>query len=188
MSESISPYYHYYNRGVNKNDIFFSKDNYDYLIQIFYRFLPYYPIELVAYCLMPNHYHILLKQDESKAGSTFIQRVFNTYTQAINRRYDRVGTLFQGSVKNRNVDDEAYLIEVIRYIHLNPVYAKIVSNPAKWHYSDYDEWIGKKATNRKIGEVISFLFVDRENYEDFVLDGIEFRKDPKIEKYIIESI
>ena len=61
-----------------------------------YRFLPYYKVELVAYCLMPNHYHILLEELEDKQGSRFIQRVFNSYTQAVNKRYGRVGTLFQG--------------------------------------------------------------------------------------------
>jgi putative transposase len=188
MSETISPYFHYYNRGVNRDDIFFSSENYEYLIQTFFRFLPSYPVELIAYCLMPNHYHILLRQNESKAGSAFIQRVFNSYTQAINRRYNRVGTLFQGSVKNRNVDDEAYIVEVIRYIHLNPVYAKIVKNPAHRHYSDYLEWIGKKPTQRTIGAEISLLFEDGDNYEKYALDGIEYKKDQKFEKYRIESI
>lgn len=99
MIESLSPYVHYYNRGVNKEDIFFDKSQYEFLIQTFYRFLPHYNLELIAYCLMPNHYHVLLKHDDPHEGSKFIQRIFNSYTQSVNRQVSRVGTLFQGNVK-----------------------------------------------------------------------------------------
>ena len=142
--ELVTPYVHFFNRGVNKEAIFYPNGGYDYLLQLIYRFLPDYPIELEAYCLMPNHYHLLLRVETLIAGSRYIQRVFNAYTQGVNKQVGRVGNLFQGNVKKRFVENETYLRETIKYIHLNPVKAGLVREPEAWKYSDYTEWIGLK--------------------------------------------
>jgi REP element-mobilizing transposase RayT len=153
MIELISPYVHYYNRGVNKAAIFFSELNYEYLVGTLYKYLLDYQIEMVAYCLMPNHYHILLKHEKALDGSRYIQRVFNAYTQAVNRQNNRVGTLFQGNVKKRYIEDDQYLAETILYIHFNPVSSRLRKSPEDWLYSDYREWIGyKKSARNVIGE------------------------------------
>ncbi len=173
MIESLSPYVHYYNRGVNKESIFFDNSQYEYLIRTFYRFLPPYKLELIAYCLMPNHYHILLKHDDPLEGSRFIQRVFNAYTQAVNRQVTRVGTLFQGNVKKRFVEDDEYLMDVISYIHLNPVKSGLCEKPEEWLFSDYTEWIGTKKTARNIESERTKIFGDIYYYIELINMKIE---------------
>jgi putative transposase len=173
MIELASPYIHYYNRGVNKADIIFGKQQYDYLIQTFYRFLVGYQLELIAYCLMPNHYHIVLKHEEALEGSKFIQRVFNSFTQAVNRQFDRVGTLFQGSVKKRFIEDEEYLATTIMYIHLNPVKSRFCNRPEDWIYSDYAEWIGLKKSIRNVVSERELLFGSAYDYSELIKMEIE---------------
>ena len=168
MIEPLSPYIHYYNRGVNKEDIFFDKSQYDYLIQTFYRFFPHYSLELIAYCLMPNHYHILLKHDDLLEGSKFIQRVFNSYTQSVNRQVSRVGTLFQGNVKKRFVEDDDYLLDVISYIHLNPVKSGLCTKPEEWQFSDYTEWVGTKKSARNLAPERDRIFGDIDNFIEII--------------------
>ena len=163
-----SLFLHYFNRGVNRMPIVFEAENYAYLIRLMYRFLSSYKVELVAYCLMPNHYHIFLEELEENQGSRFIQRVFNSYTQSINKRYDRVGTLFQGSAKHTeilNIEDAA---NVIGYIHHNPVAAGIAKHPAEWKFSDYNEWAEKTHSTREVAKYRNRLFGPMVDYVEFV--------------------
>ncbi len=100
-----------------------------------------YHITIVAYCLIPNHYHFLLKQDGSASPSLFIQTLFNTFVQKMNKKYHREGTLFKGSVQSREIEKQDYLFHLCRYIHANPVKHKLVSDPADWEYSNYREYL-----------------------------------------------
>ena len=168
MIELISPYVHYYNRGVNKAAIFFSELNYEYLVGTLYKYLFDYQIELIAYCLMPNHYHILLKHEKALDGLRYIQRVFNSYTQAVNKQNDRVGTMFQGNVKKRFIEDEKYLAETIRYIHFNPVSSRLCKSPEDWLYSDYREWIGRKNSSRNVIEEREQIFGSATDYIELI--------------------
>ena len=171
------PYVHYYNRGVNKGEIFFSENNYEYLKNLFFRFLPEYRIELLAYCLLPNHYHILLKHEKAIDGSRYIQRVFNAYTQGINRKLNRIGTLFQGNVKKRYIEDENYLRETIKYIHFNPVTAHLTKKPEDWIHSDYREWIGLNQSTRNLSEERNLIFGSAEGYKEKMNLEVEKLKD-----------
>lgn len=99
----------------------------------------------MAYCLMPNHYHFLFCQNEDGSISKFLQILFNAYTQALNLQCHRSGTLFEGRAKGMSVDCDRYLFQVIRYIHLNPVSAKLVVHPEEWYASDYRVWIDEEA-------------------------------------------
>lgn len=168
MIESASPYVHYYNRGVNKDVIFFAPENYVFLLAKMSEYIKDYQVELIAYCLMPNHYHILLKHENPVQGSSFLQRIFNSYTQAINKRYSRVGTLFQGSVKKRIIEDDDYLAETIKYIHLNPVKAGLCQKPENWLYSDYREWIELVRTTRNIASVRDNIFGSARDYAEII--------------------
>lgn len=159
---------HYFNRGVNRAPIFFDEENYQYLINLMYRFLPFYKIDLVAYCLMPNHYHILLEEFESKQASRFIQRVFNSYTQAINKRYSRAGTLFQGAAKHTEIAYNDDLATVVGYIHHNPVATGLVKDASRWKYSDLSEWAGMTGSPRKVVKYREFLFGPKFDYLEFV--------------------
>lgn len=168
MVELVTPYVHYFNRGVNKEAIFFSNDGYDYLLRLVFRFLPYYPIELVAYCLMPNHYHLLLKVDTLLDGSRYIQRVFNACTQGVNKQVGRVGTLFQGNVKKRFIENDDYLRETIKYIHLNPLKSDLVQRAEEWKFSDYREWIGLQQSSRSVSQNCISLFGSMVDYKNWL--------------------
>ncbi len=145
MRDVAGNYYHVYNRGCNREPIFRSQDNYEYLLRQTKTFLRDAAVGVIAYCLMPNHYHFLLRSDEEGAIGRFVQRLFSSYTQAYNRHYSRSGTLFQGRAKRILVDDERYLIHLCRYIHLNPLVARLAAKAEDWPYSNYPEWIGARA-------------------------------------------
>lgn len=131
----IPAYYHVYNRGVNKQHIFLDALDKAKFLSLLKRHLDpndaavrgdgarydKYDIELVAYCLMGNHFHLLLFQENDPQAITKLLRSVSTaYTMYFNLRYKRQGHLFQGVFKASRINDEAYLQHISRYIHLNP--------------------------------------------------------------------
>lgn len=136
-------YYHIYNRGVNKEPIFLEKKD----CVVFQRFLKQYlspkdqlaqfigsdirvsrlintnmsdKIEILAFSLMPNHFHLLLRQTEMYAIATFMKRLFTSYVKYFNKKYKRIGPLFQDTYKGLLVENDNYVLHLSRYIHLNP--------------------------------------------------------------------
>lgn len=121
----IGHYYHIYNRGNNRQNIFFERNNYLFFLKQFRRYLAEETVSVLAYCLMPNHYHFLicLRQDNLSEKMALLSL---SYTKAINRRFNRCGSLFQGPFQAIHVNREEYLLNLSRYIHLNPVKAGLV--------------------------------------------------------------
>jgi len=148
-------YYHIYNRGVGKGWIFFNEGNYEYLLRLVKRYYQNYGVMFIAYCLMPNHYHFLLRQETDEPLSKFMQILFNTYAQAVNLEQGRSGTLFEGRFHHKRVDKWEYLVTLCRYIHRNPVKAGLVSVPEDWEYSNYQDWIGMRNS-----ELVDKIFID----------------------------
>jgi REP element-mobilizing transposase RayT len=132
-------YYHVYNRECNRERIFVNEGNYEFLVKRTNSFLSDYSLSVIAYCLMPKHYHFLCRPEEDDSLWRFIQRLFNSYTQAFNKQQGRSGTLFEGRAKSILVDTDDYVIHLCRYIHLNPVRAGLVMHPSQWAYSNYLE-------------------------------------------------
>ena len=135
-------YYHVYNRGANKEPIFRDEQNYLFLLKRIKKYAAQYQIAIIAYCLMPNHYHFLLRQDGEATVSDFMQAVFNSYTKAFNKMYARTGTLFEERFRAIAVQKYEYLLHLCRYIHRNPLNAGLVKHPAEWPFSNYLEWVG----------------------------------------------
>ena len=121
--------YHLYNRGVDGKPIFASPENYLYLLRKVRALRDEQSVAVLAYCLMPNHYHFVLRQEGEVPLSSFAQRLFQTYTQAYNRQQGRRGPLFEGRFRHVHVDGDAYAIHLCRYVHLNPVAAGLVARP-----------------------------------------------------------
>jgi putative transposase len=134
-------YYHVYNRGAGRELIFFEPDNYDYCLRLVKKYLREYSNSVIAYCLMPNHYHFLFRQDGDTPLSKFVGVLFYAYVQAVNRQQERTGTLFEDRFKHIHVDIEPYLLQLCRYIHANPVKAGLTTSLVEWPYSNYPEWI-----------------------------------------------
>ena len=168
-------YYHIYNRGADRSPIFFRPSNYTYCLQLVKHYLSQYPVTLIAYCLMPNHYHFLLRQDGDMPLSKFIGVLFNAYVQAVNKQQARSGSLFEGRFRHRRIDREEYLTQLCRYIHLNPVKAQLVQRPENWPYSNYRDWIGLRAGTLVDQSFVHAHFLNGEAYQRFVDDwqGVE---------------
>ena len=102
-------YYHIYNRGAHRTSIFREDDNYIFVLRKIKGYCRSLALTLVAYCLMPNHYHYLIRQDGDHPAGLLPQRVFNSYTKAYNKRYGHSSTLFEGNYKVTLVKDQAHL-------------------------------------------------------------------------------
>lgn len=128
-------YYHIYARGNSRGKVFPETEDYAYFVELLKRYLsaeevydPYggsYPnfynkIELIAYCLMPNHFHLLVYQHQQGAMSALMRSLMTSYSRYFNKKYQRSGPLFESRYKASMISDEAYLQHITRYIHLNP--------------------------------------------------------------------
>ena len=113
-------FYHVYSRGSEKRKIFLDRADRERFLKRFKEYKSKHAVSVICYCLMPNHYHLLLQQTSKEPISKFISRLNLAYAMYFNKRYDRVGPLFQGRFKAKNIDNDEYLVHLSRYIHLNP--------------------------------------------------------------------
>jgi putative transposase len=180
-------YYHIYNRGAGRNPIFFTPANYEYCLRLIKHYVTQYAVTVIAYCLMPNHYHFFVRSDSDDAASRFIQRLFSGYTQAFNKQQKRSGTLFEGRAKSVEVSDDQYALHLCRYIHLNPVAAHLVQQPADWPYSNYLEWIGKRPGVLIDREFVQHFYPLPGAYEDFMRSTIDEALALKLKRYYLDQ-
>lgn len=162
-------YYHLFNRGVNKETIFFERENYLFFLRQMRKYLTNELLIIIAYCLMPNHYHLLvhLKTDQL---ATVMQRFALSYSKAINKRFNRVGSLFQGPFKAVLIENNQHLLHLSRYIHFNPVDAGLVSKPEAWEFSSYRDYIGLRKGTIIEHEIVLSQFASPQDYHKFVQD------------------
>lgn len=137
--------YHVMARGNNREKTFFVPDDYTKFRSYLLKAQDKYGCLIHAYILMPNHYHLLIETPLANL-SRIMHFVNSSYTAYINYRHERYGHLFQGRYKSILVEKDAYLLQVSRYIHLNPVVAGIVSNPDEYPYTSYRNYLGQKDT------------------------------------------
>jgi len=158
-------YYHLYNRGNNRERIFYTRENYLFFLRQWRKYLV--PIlDVVAYCLMPTHYHMLLLKE---ADLSHRMQLFSiSYTKAINKRYDRVGALFQGAFQVKHVGKNEYLVHLSRYIHLNPVLADLVRQAEEWEFSSYREYLGLRLGTLPSLSIVLSQFPSPNAYREFV--------------------
>ncbi|PWG06844.1 transposase [Polaribacter aquimarinus] len=158
-------YYHIYNRGNNGDDIFYEEKNYDYFLILIKKYL--LPIcEIYAYCLLKNHFHILLRiKDTVDNPSQHFSNLFNAYTKAMNKKYNRTGSLFEKPFKRIKITDENYLKTLILYIHLNPEHHQISKDFNNYKYSSYKSIISSKETHIQRNTVLEY-FDGIDNFTD----------------------
>jgi len=161
-------YYHLYNRGVNRQPIFFRDENWGYFLKrLRHYFLPQL-IDILAYCLMPTHYHLLIYLKTDGLSKRIMQPFSLSYTKAINKQQDRVGPLFQGRFQAVWVDRDEYLLHLSRYIHMNPVTAGLVARPEEWVFSSYRDYLDLREGTLPVPNVILSQFPSRQAYREFV--------------------
>lgn len=204
-------YYHVYNRGVEKRIIFNDTQDYKVFLNYLKSYLspppnpkkllksftlqgstfkgaPRQPknffgeIELVAYCLIPNHFHFLIKQNSEAAMKQFMQSLSTRYSMYFNKKYKRVGPLFQGIYKAALISDDVYLLHLSRYIHINPLeYISSLTDA----YSSYPDYLGFRHTHWVKPEIILSFFNQAKlpflrkvnSYKDFAEEYAEDSKD-----------
>jgi REP element-mobilizing transposase RayT len=171
--------YHIFNRGAHRLRIFYDHEDYLRLLSYVKTYAPRYEVAILAYCLLPNHYHFLLRQDGVTPISKFIGVIFNGYTQYFNLRREHKGTLFEGRFKHREVTTEPYLLNLIRYIHANPVLHGLIDDPGQWTFSNYLEWVGERDGTLMNRAFIAAYFDSPAAYRAFVLDYLQERELPQ---------
>jgi len=149
-----------------------------------------YPIDnsfckVLSYCIMPDHYHFLLKILKENSLSKFISNVENSFTRYFNIKFDRKGPLWQTSFKSVKIRSNEQLLHVSRYIHLNPTTSNLIDRPEDWIFSSYKDFItDEKILNKFIKEI---SINDIKTYKQFVENNIEYQRELKhIKKLILE--
>lgn len=133
--------YHVTARGNRQESIFASDRDRATLLHIIGDAMMRFDGRVLAFCLMGNHYHLVLRTERANLSQT-MRHVNGVYTQTFNQRHTKVGHVFQGRFKAILVDSEAYLLTVCRYVDLNPVRARLVDEPAAWRWSSYRMHMG----------------------------------------------
>ena len=159
-------FYHIYTRGVNREDIFVQERNYRYFLQLYAKHVEP-AAETYAYCLLKNHLHVLarIKDAELKDpkgfqkpfGSIAFSNLFNAYAKAINKAYGRTGSLFQHPFGRIPVLTQSYLVQLVRYIHLNPQKHGLVSDFREWPYSSYHAYLSNQPTRLQRDDVLGWF-------------------------------
>ena len=172
--------YHIVTRGNNRKAIFKEDSDYSSFLSTLLQLKQKSSFNLYAYCLMPNHFHLLMDV-KSKSTSEVMQRLLTAYTKYFNKKYKKTGHLFQGRYKAIICEKDSYLLELVRYIHLNPYRAGLARKPADWKWSGHKEYLG--LSNKKlidIGEVLGMFSCDLNQavmkYSEFVRDGCAMGK------------
>jgi len=184
--------YHIYNRGNNREDIFREERNYRYFLQLYARYV-YSIADTFAYCLLRNHFHLLLRiktAEElrqlkafqalqasetwkvSRKLSRHFSNLFNAYTKAINNAYSRSGSLFEKSFKRIPVSNEAYFTQLIRYIHFNPQKHGFVDDFRDWPWSSYHTLQSHGSTRLARDEVVQW-FDDTAGFISFHQEAVD---------------
>jgi len=190
-------HYHIYNRGNNRERIFFEADNYLYFLKKIKEYLV--PVmDILVYCLMPTHYHVVgrvkplqtseiskISEVSVAAVSTAMMKLSVSYTKAINKRFQRAGVLFQGQFQAKPILTSAYLLNLCRYIHGNPVKDGLVADITQWQYSNYLEWIGERDGKLVDKAFVQDNFDTPDEYRKFVLEYLRTRQLPDdVQRYL----
>ena len=199
-------YHHILNRGVNKIPILQQKKDYDRFTTtlLFYQTLfsamrfsifltqssqkrkefwqktsSENQIEIVAYCLMPNHFHLLLKQTKNAGIENFLQRVAGSCSHYFNTKYKRKGPLFEGRFQAIRIESDEQLLHLSRYIHLNPYSGYVVKTLRQledYPYSSFPEYIEKKEVEACNKDIILEEFDTPKSYKKFVFDQADYQR------------
>jgi REP-associated tyrosine transposase len=208
-------YYHVYNRGVDRREIYGGVKEYEHFLKLMYLCnssegirtrdfdsnfgeifnvqRPKTLVEICAYCLMPNHFHILIREKEEGGISAFMQKLATAYTMYFNKRNERAGALLEGSFKAKHIDTDNYLKYLIAYVHLNPV--KLVEPDwketgikekkraqdylEKYAHSSYQDFLGYQRPQNAIltKGALPDYFDTPTSFKDHIKGWLEYKED-----------
>jgi len=169
--------YHVTSRGNARQKIYNDAQDREQCLSLLAHVVTRYGWHCHTYCLMDNHYHLVIETPQSNLAQG-MRQLNGLYTQAYNRRHHRAGHLFQGRYTAIVVEKDAYLLELCRYVVLNPVRAKMATHPAQWHWSSYRATVGEVTApewltvNWILGQFGVRTQMARERYRQFVAEGL----------------
>ena len=198
--------YHIYNRGNAKENIFINDQDRGVFIcrlrkclfpndkefekdRVNSTPLPDKAFSLISYCLMPNHFHFLIKQNTEIPISTLMSRLCTAYSKYFNKKYKRIGHLFQDQFKQVHIDNNEYLKWVSCYIHQNPKVAGLITDASSYKWSSYAYYLGRPDKITRDSNLILDQFKTPIEYKKFVEDSYKIIKDKKnleLENYVID--
>lgn len=213
-------YYHVFNRGVNRQPIFQGLRDYKRALDIlnYYSFNPKVRfskfllfsqeeknnfmnslhrlndklVDIVCFCLMPNHFHLLLNQLKDNGISKFMANLQNSLTRYFNTKHQRIGPLLQGQFKTVLIEDDNQLLHLSRYIHLNPYSSYVVKDQkslSEYPWSSLPEYISIDVAKICNSEIILSQFKDKKSYKDFVFDQADYqRRLEEIKHLLLEKV
>ena len=201
---AIGEYYHIFNRSIAGYKIYNESTNYMRFIKLlnYYRFvdnvLSYSRylttaratiskgfggetlVDIIAYCVMPTHFHLLIRQNTENGIAEYLSKIENSYSKYFNTIYKRKGPLWESRFQSVHIDTNEQLLHLTRYIHLNPSSAGLVKRPEQWKFSSYSEYIGNK--NTSICTFKDLIELTPKQYKKFVNDRIAYQKELSIIK------
>ena len=187
-------YYHIYNRGNRKQQIFLENRDCERFLEKTKEYKEKFSIKIVAYCLMPNHFHFLIQQLSDGSISKFFSNLCNSHSKYFNLKYETVGSQFQGRFKAKAIDKDEYLIHLSRYIHLNPLDqflpGEIKEKLTKYPWSSLKSYIEGSENNIASPQSILDYFSKTNptsDYEEFVLSNINIKINPEISHLTFEE-
>ena len=148
-------YYHVYNRGNDRREIFRTTGDYGFFLNRLRTDLLCYRAHAVVYVLLPNHYHMILSQESGGDLPSMMGALATSYVHRFNLLYSRTGHLFEGPYKYKRIASREYLMQLARYIHLNPVFAGLAWSPEDWPWSNYCQCVDgeRTAVNKVVREM-----------------------------------
>lgn len=191
--------YHILNRSVQKLPIFQGKRECNFFLEAMEYYLQVEPpvklslyktnkdkfnikkddnflVSVIAYCLMPNHFHLILKQLAEEGIKKYIQRLTNSFAHYYSKKYESSGHLFEGNFKAVHVGSDEQLWHLSRYLHLNPVSGYLAENPEDYLFSSYGIYLGEKKSNFVDPSLVMENFSSPGKYKSFVEDRKDYQR------------
>ena len=140
-------------------------------------------IDIISFCLMPNHFHFLLRQSRDDGITEFASKLSNSYTKYYNLKNERIGPLLQGDFKAVHVETNEQLLHLTRYIHLNPLVGYVTKDLETYRWSSYREYVGLDSSGLCAREVILEQFKSSQDYKQFVLDYEAYARELEMIKH-----
>ena len=189
-------YYHVYARGVNKEKIFKDSADFSFFLSLLSRYLSpsdtstyrglayaklHASMELLAYCLMQNHFHLLVYQIDQGTMTRLMRGVMTSYSHYFNTKYERTGPLFETRYRASRIQDDSYLLHISRYIHLNPL------DWRRYEYSSFGSYTNAHRPDWLMPAKIQSLFGTAEAYIQFIQDYEERRDELEVLKHALAN-
>ncbi len=191
-------YYHVYNHGNGNDNLFRRETNYTFFLERYHKYIS--PIaDTFAYCLLPNHFHLVIRTKPTKELMEFYKNknpqgfknlaglnsqqfsnFFNSYAKAFNKMFDRKGSLFLDNFERNLIDTPEYYKNAIHYVHKNPVHHGFVKDVRDWKYTSYESYFTDRASKLKREKVIE-IFENREKFMEFHKKEIDEKLSIKFE-------